>query len=218
MFRRSPRSLRSMLLWTAAAVVAVVTATVVGGDLAAIHRKARALGPPATVVVARHDLPVGSTVRAADLTTRVVHDGREPGVVASPTAATGRTVTVPILAGETVRGRHLAPARRPGLAGAVPDGKRAVRLTITNGLPVHRGDRVDVVATFDPAAGGDDTTFVVARAALVVASHVESERLGVTLLVDAADVESLASAQANGVLSLALTPPEAASGGADPPA
>ena len=40
--RRSPRALA---LWGAAAVVAVVTATVVAGDLAALHRRAADLGP-----------------------------------------------------------------------------------------------------------------------------------------------------------------------------
>ena len=51
--RRSPRVL---LAWLAALVVALTTARVVGGDLAALHRRAASLGPLRSVVVAAHDL------------------------------------------------------------------------------------------------------------------------------------------------------------------
>ena len=45
----------AMLAWLAAVIVALTTARVVGGDLAALHRRAEALGPQVSVIVATHD-------------------------------------------------------------------------------------------------------------------------------------------------------------------
>lgn len=214
MFRRSPRTL---LLWLCAALVAIVTSLTVASDLAAIDRKAKMLGPPVTVVVATRDLPVGATITSAAVTTRRIHDGVGPGALRDRRAAHERVVTVPILAGEVVRKRHLAPRRRVGLTGVVPDGMRAVRVTTDDARAARPGDRVDVIATFDAAQGSVETqtTTVVAPAVLVLAveraddgQSTESEAL--TVLVEVADVEPLAYARANGILTLALTPPEAA--------
>src|SRR5215475_5706869 len=95
--RRSPRA---FALWGAAAVVAVVTAAVVAGDLAALHRRAADLGPEVDAVVAARDLPVGRVVAARDLATRSVHRSQlSSGVVTDRSAAIGRVVAVPVLAG-----------------------------------------------------------------------------------------------------------------------
>src|SRR5690349_10823283 len=105
--RRSPRALA---LWGAAAVVAVVTAAVVAGDLAALHRRAADLGPEVDAVVATRDLPVGHVVVARDLGTRSVHRSQLPaGVVTERSATVGRVVAVPVLDGAYVVRRALAP-------------------------------------------------------------------------------------------------------------
>ncbi len=70
MLRRSPRALA---LWGAALIVAVITATVVAGDLASLHRRAAGLGPEREVAVANRDLPVGTTVGARDVSTRRIY-------------------------------------------------------------------------------------------------------------------------------------------------
>jgi len=219
MFRRSPRALA---LWAAAAVVALVTATVVAGDLAALHRRATGLGEERNAVVARHDLLLGRTVHADDVVVRRIHESQlPPGVVDAASAAVGRVVAAPVLRGQFVTRRHLASVRRTGLDGVVPSGMRAIRVVTTDSLRPRAGVAVDVLGTYDPdaSAARDDTTLVIAAGVLVLATDARAGSgngragsLGVTLLVDEAEARDLADAQANGVLTLALVPPEDARG------
>ena len=55
MRRRSPRA---VLLWVGAVLVAIVTAVIVATDLAALHNRARGLGPARPVAAAVRDLAV----------------------------------------------------------------------------------------------------------------------------------------------------------------
>jgi len=231
--RRSPRALVS---WAAALLVALATARFVATDLAALHRSARALGSPVDVIVAAHDLPLGSTVGRDDTrTVRVATDDLAPGTLHDESAARGMTVAVPVLAGAPVLERALAPRDRSGLDGLVPNGSRAVRLADDAGLAPRPGSVVDVLVTIEPGlvaeAGGGDPTVVVARSALVLSSdaaYAAGVRAapapdstgnsggvtpspydnGVTLLVTAAEAKRLAFATAHGVVTLALAPPE----------
>ncbi|MCZ7528082.1 MAG: Flp pilus assembly protein CpaB [Acidimicrobiia bacterium] len=219
MLRRSPRA---ALLWAGAAVVGLATARMAAQDLAALHRQARALGDPREIVVARHDLALGSTVDPEDLAVRRLHASEVPdGALLDPRDAVGRVVAVPVLRGGTVLARHLTPAERSGLDGIVPEGMRAVRVVATDTLRPDRGATVDVLVTLDPSLVGEgvEPTLVAARAALVVqvdaggadslsADAGPGTRLGVTLLVTTDEATRLAYASANGVLALALTPPE----------
>ena len=217
MVRRSPRALA---LWGGAAAVALVTAVVVASDLAAIHRRAADLGPVVHAVVATRDLPLGTEVRAADVDERDVHRSELPdGVVEGARSITGRVITVPVVRGSFVTAAHLAPRRRTGLDGAVPPGMRAMRVIVTNPIRPRPGAAVDVLATFDIGTGGmgdtESSTVVVAAGVVVVGVDAEAARagahgdtLGVTLLVDASDAERLAFAEANGVVTIALVPPE----------
>jgi Flp pilus assembly protein CpaB len=219
MLRRSPRALA---LWAAAAVVALVTAAVVAGDLAALHRRATGLGPERGALVARHDLVLGSTVRADDVAVRRIHQSQlPPGVVDAASAAVGRVVAAPLLRGQFVTRRNLASSGRTGLDGVVPPGMRAIRVVTTDSLRPRTGARVDVLATYEPDASDarDDTTLVIAAGVLVLATDARAGSgngragaLGVTLLVDEDQARDLADAQANGVLTLALVPPEDARG------
>jgi len=220
MFRRSPRAVIS---WLAATVVAVVTATFVANDLAAIHQRARRLGVERTVVVATRDLTIGTSVSRRSLETRRVHDGVPPGAIASPARAVGRVVVVPILRGEVLGARHLAAAGRRGLDGVVPRGRRAVRVVVDDGIRPPVGGSVDVFATYDPSkvtTGNDPTVVVVAGARVVGVDDPDgawprpsSRHLGVTLLATPEQVRRLAFARGNAVLTLALVPPEDARAG-----
>jgi Flp pilus assembly protein CpaB len=216
MFRRSPRALA---LWGAAVVVALVTTVVVASDLAALHRRAAGLGPTVTAVVARRDLPVGTDVRAIDVEERRAYRSQLPaGAVAGRAAVVGRVVAAPVLRGGFVVTANLAPRHRTGLDGIVPPGMRAMRVVVTDAIRPRAGAAVDVLATFDTqsgAASGKDTTTVVVAAGVEVlgtdtraqgGSH--GDTLGVTLLVASALAPKLAFAQANGVVTLALVPPE----------
>jgi pilus assembly protein CpaB len=216
MLRRSPRALA---LWAAALAVAVITATVVAGDLAALHRHAADLGPERDALVANRDLPIGTTLRADDVRARRVRTSQlPPRVLARAADAVGRVVAVPVLRGEFVAAGNVAPRRRTGLDGVVPRGMRAMRVVVTDALRPRAGASVDVLATYDPSAAkanGRDTTVVVADGVLVLGTDARAASgsgrtgaFGVTLLVDPAQARDLAEAQANGVLTLALVPPE----------
>jgi Flp pilus assembly protein CpaB len=216
MLRRSPRALA---LWGAALVVAVITATVVAGDLASLHRRAAGLGPELDAVVAERDLAVGRVITNRDLASRRVHRAQLPDpVVTDREAVLGRVVAVPILRGTFVARGNVAPRRRTGLDGVVPTGMRAMRVVVTDAVDPRPGAAVDVLATYDPAAAaatGTDTTVVVAHGVTVLAADRRASSgsgragaRGVTLLVDPEQATALADAQANGVVTLALVPPE----------
>jgi Flp pilus assembly protein CpaB len=220
MLRRSPRALA---LWGAALVVAVVTATMVAGDLAALHRRAADLGPERDAVVAARDLPVGTVLSAHDLTTRRVYRSQLPAAVVTDSGGmVGRVVAVPLLRGAYVARRSVAPRGRTGIDGVVPAGMRAIRVVVTDALDPRPGAAVDVLATYDPAAAeasGNDSTLVVAEGVVVLGTDGRSGSgsgragaRGVTLLVDPEQAVALADAQVNGVVTLALVPPEEAAG------
>jgi len=200
-------------------VVALVTAAVVAGDLAALHRRAADLGPEVDAVVAAGDLPVGRVVTGRDLTTRSVHRSQLPiGVATDRGDVVGRVVAVTVLDGAYVVRRSLAPARRTGLDGVVPDGMRAMRVVVTDALTPRAGAAVDVLATYDPSSSGSDGGTIVVAAGVTVldtdrrggAGAGRTGAAGVTLLVDPDQAAALADAQANGVVTLALVPPEEA--------
>ena len=229
MFRRSPRALA---LRAAALVVAVVTAGIVASDLAALHRRAGDLGPERDAIVATHDLAVGDTLEGADVKLRHIHQSQLPiGVLHATGDAVRRVVAVPVLRGSFVLIRDLAPRHRTGLDGIVPEGMRAIRVTVSGALRPRQGASVDVLASFDSRAAASNatrTTVVVAAGVLVLGTDTHAsggtgraDALAVTLLVDREGAVRLADAQVNGVVTLALVPPEEAAstprfGGGDP--
>jgi Flp pilus assembly protein CpaB len=213
--RHSPRVL---FAWFATVAVALTTARVVGGDLATLHRRAATLGPRRPMVVAVHDLAVGQTVRTSDVAIETRYASEVPhDALTGARAAIGRVVVVPVLAHAALFARHLAPADRTGLDAVVPDGDRAVHVTPADGFRPPRGTVVDVLAAFDPTAvvvdGARGSAVVVASAARVLAvdnGDGTDEHAGVTLLVTESEARVLAFAAANGDLTLAIAPPEAA--------
>ena len=219
MVRRSPRALA---LRAAAVVVAVVTAVVVASDLAALHRRAGDLGPERSVLVATHDLPVGRALTRADVARRRVHTSQLPAGVLrglAPSRVVGRVVAVAVLRGNYLAVRNLAPRRRLGLDGVVPRGMRAIRIVVSDALRPRPGAAVDVLASYDARSLDADertaSTVVVAAGVRVLGTDTRAgggtgrgDPLGVTLLVEPEQAELLADAQANGVLTLALVPPE----------
>jgi Flp pilus assembly protein CpaB len=138
------------------------------------------------------------------------------GVITGRAAAVGRVVAVPVLDGAYLVQRALAPARRTGLDGVVPTGMRAMRVVVTDALAPRPGAAVDVLATYDPSSSGSEGGTVVVAAGVTVlgtdrrggAGTGRTGTAGVTLLVDPDQATALADAQANGVVTLALVPPE----------
>ncbi len=219
--RRSPRVL---LAWLAALIVALTTARVVSGDLAALHRRAASLGPTREVVIAGRDLALGQTIEAADVhTARRFERDLPSGALSTPAAAVGRVVAVPALRDSIVLAGNLAPANRTGLDGVIPLGKRAVHVAPKDGFRPPQGAVVDVLAAFDPSVvtvrGAADAAVVVASGARVVAVDSGSRAalggappagVGVTLLVTEAEARAIAFAANAGELTLAIAPPESA--------
>jgi Flp pilus assembly protein CpaB len=210
--RRSPRVLA---LWGAAIVVAVVTAVVVAGDLATLHRRAQSLGPERHALVAAHALPIGTRVTSSDVELVRRHESQIPeATIASVDDVQGRVVRVPVVDGAYLSDEHLTPRDRGALSGVVPPGMRAVRIVVEVAPPLEPGEAVDVLSTFDPAAAtGGEPTITVAVGALVLAvdeGSGVSAGTGVTLLVDEADARRLAFATATGIVTLAIVPPEEA--------
>lgn len=216
MLRRSPRA---VLLWAAAIVVAVVTAVSVGSTLASLRRQDRSYGRVRSVVVARHDLVLGTVVDRHDLTVaRLRGVGVPAGALRDPGAAAGHVVAVPVLAGSFVTRRHLASRTRDGRDGVVPPGLRAMRIVVADGLRPRPGDVVDVYVTFpaNSVPADIDPTLTVAERVGVIAvddphggdDAAHAEQVGVTLLVPAEDAKRLAYAAATGTVALAGTPPE----------
>jgi len=217
MLKRSPRALG---LWAGAIALAVATGAVIAGDLATLHRRAHEFGAERRVVVARHDLALGTTLTPGDVTTRRVYSSQvPPDVLDDPAHALGRTVRVPVLRNAYVANANLAPTRRAGLDGVLPEGTRAMRVVVEDGLRPPPGSAVDVYASF---AGDEFGTGAAARdPATVVASGVPvlatdgggtaagaTRTIGVTLLVDEDDAAAIAFAVTHGRIVLALVPPE----------
>ena len=216
------RSPRVWLAWLAAIGVALTTARVVGGDLASLHRRAASLGPQRSVVVATRDLPLGTTVRRADVRRELRYASEMPReAITSVDAAVGRVVAVPVLQDAVLFTAHLTSADRTGLDGVVPRGDRLVHVTPKDGYAPAPGSVVDVLAAFDPTAvtvvGASDAAVVVASGARVLArddasadGEPSASGAGVTLIVTEDEARVVAFAAANGDLTLAVDPPESA--------
>ena len=125
-------------------------------------------------------------------------------------------LAVAVLRGQAVTARHLAAKGRDGLDGVVAPGRRAMRVAVADAPRLRAGDHVDVYVTFDPGqvSATDDPTLTVAEAVPVLAldrgndAAGNAETTGVTLMVDVVEAPRLAYASANGILALALVPPE----------
>jgi Flp pilus assembly protein CpaB len=174
------------------------------------------------VVVARRTLALGTTVIPGDVITRRVHSSQVPrGVLDDPARALGRTVRVPVVRDAYVASANLAPSRRTGLDGVLPEGTRAMRVVIEDGLRPPPGSAVDVYAAYSrdelgtgTSAGSRDPATVVASGVPVLATDGvgstagASRTIGVTLLVDEEDASAIAYAVTHGRIVLALVPPE----------
>lgn len=199
--RRLARS--PLAYWVAVVALACFTALTVAGQVSEAGAQAARYGRLRPVVTATRAVEVGSVLAAADVTLRSMPAAFLPdGAVGATEAVVGRTVVVPLFRGAAVLAANLAPDGLEGLTALLPAGARAVAVPAGPGsVTVRRGDRVDVLATFDPPPLGEDPTFPVAEAALVVDVGPEA----VAVAVPAEDTARVAYAVAAGVVTLALT-------------
>ena len=201
LLRRLTRS--PLAYWVAVVALACFTALTVARLVGSAGAEAARYGHLRPAVVAVRPLEAGAVVRPADVAVRSVPAAFLPeGSLPAPSAAVGRTVLVPLFRGAAVLGANLAPDGLRGLAALLPPETRAVSVpTGTASVPLHRGDRVDVLATFDPPPPGQEPTFAVAEAALVV--DVGPEAAAVAVAPE--EAKRVAYAVAQGVVTLTVT-------------
>jgi pilus assembly protein CpaB len=149
---------RRLLLILIAALIGGVSASYVVYRLVG-GRLGPAAPPMAEVVVAAHDLAVGSSIGPADVRIGHLAGALPKGALVKTDAALNRGVTAAIYEGEPVIADRLAmPGTGGGLAAMIPAGMRAsaVRVNDVVGLAgfVTPGMRVDVLVT-GIAAGGN---------------------------------------------------------------
>lgn len=195
--RRSPLG-----FWLVAALLALLTGTTVSRIVGRAEAASAEYGARRAVVVARRDVAAGARVAAGDVSSRVMPTAFVPsGALAGASPPIGRAVVVPLVRGQVVVERQLAPHGLSSAAALVPAGTRAIAVP-TNGLapPLRRGDVVDVYATFDD--GKEPPTFAVARAVTVVA--VNADDGSVTVTVDDADVDRVAFAVITAEITVVL--------------
>ena len=190
--RRISRS--PLAYWVVVVALAGFTASTVARLVDRAGAQAARYGRLRPVVTATHDVEVGSVLHASDVAVQSMPAAFEPdGAAGTTSAVVGRTVVVQVFRGAAVLAANLAPDGIQGLAALLPPETRAVAVpTGTASVPLRRGDRVDVLATFDPPAPGEEPTFPVAEAALVVD-------------VGPDEAKRVAYAVASGTVTLAVT-------------
>jgi pilus assembly protein CpaB len=107
-----------------------------------------------TAVVATRDLSVGTRIQDSDVAVRQVNPASvPPAVLKTVDQAVGQVVSSPILEGQFMDARQVAPSRNANLLGSgldVPAGYRIIGLPIAPAAAVggvlKPGDRVDVMA------------------------------------------------------------------------
>lgn len=189
--------------WVAVVALAAFTAFTVAGQVDKAGAQAARYGRLRPVVVATRTVELGSVVVPADVVLRPVPAAFLPdGALTAMGAVVGRTAVVPLFRGSAVTATHLAPDGLEGVAALLPAGTRAVAVpTGPAPLALRRGDRVDVLVTFDPPPAGEEPTFPVAEAAPVLDVGPEA----VTVAVAPGEARRVAYAVAAGVVTLALT-------------
>jgi Flp pilus assembly protein CpaB len=114
-----------------------------------------------TALVATRDLSVGSTIQDADVSIRQVNPASVANqVLHSADQAIGQVVAYPILAGDFIDARQVAPTKNARLvAGGIqlPPGYRIIAVPITPATAVggtlKGGDSVDVLAVANASKG-----------------------------------------------------------------
>jgi pilus assembly protein CpaB len=206
----------------AVALVAAAGSTVVFYKLISGSLRANAgySGPTRQIVAAARDLPRGSELTTADLRLVDWPSAALPaGAFEDRTALEGRFTSHEIVAGEPLLVSRLASGSAGG-ATAIPLGMRAVSVHVGEYAGVtellEAGDRVDVlVADGAPGPGRSGIKMqTILEDVVVLATGREVTDKGpggripvVTLLVDAADTNSLSLADHTGVIRLALRNP-----------
>lgn len=167
--RRTHRPLRLWIRspavhWTLAAFLAAATIGAILDRDAELDRRAEALGPMRSVLVARASSPAGSPVTASDVVEARVPQQVVPddALVRVPEHA---RLTAAVRPREILTTRHLVGGAPSSLAATIPPGWRGLAVPVPAGGPaLVAGDRVDLLAL-----GADGASTVVVADAVVLA-------------------------------------------------
>ena len=208
-----------------ALVVALVSSFIVYRLLLASVGRAPDKAAPRTVVVATHDLEVGSLIGQGDLRLAACQDCASEQMFNDPKQIIGRGVIATVYKDEPVLAPRLAAkGAGAGLAAMIPSGERAVALRVNDvvGLAgfVLPGMRVDVIVSGSTSgsSGGRDTnitrTVLQNIEVLSAGQHIERSVDGkpedvqvVNLLVTPDDAEVLTLASNETKVQLVLRNP-----------
>jgi pilus assembly protein CpaB len=175
------------------------------------------------VVVATHDMPVGTLVRTSDIKLVNYPERDVPkGVVFDAKLATGRVLLVPLNLNEPVLAAKLSqPTSVEGVASVIEQGYRAVSVSITEvsgvaGL-IQPGSKVDVLFT-RPGSMAEATTStilqnvkVLSAGRILQAGQVADPKAPkspvVTLVLRPEEIQKLELAKNEGKISLSLRNP-----------
>ena len=187
---------RPVLYWALTGALAIVTALVVNSTVAAARDARAAYGITRSVVVATHDIAPGATIESGD--TRLEH--RPTAVV--PSDALTEAPVAQVASAAILEGEPVVESRVAG-HGMIPAGSIGIAVPIDQGtLTLAIGDRVEVLATFDPDSIDGNPTIVVAPLAIVV----DVRDAAVTLSLPQADGERVAFALSTAAVTVALLP------------
>lgn len=210
-----------------AAVLSFITAALVYNYLLTAENKTAKDKVP--VVVARVDIPPKTRITLDMIQVAYVPaEYAQPGAIRDSKEIVGVLAREQIVAGEQITDRQLfMGGKSGGFTGAIPVGKRAVTVAVTDVTGVagfiKPGDYVDVAVTFDATTAGDYIGDVILKNILVLAVNhdtatgtvnAEKEKdkkeplktSTVTLAVNAIDVHYLAVGDDRGKIRLALRP------------
>lgn len=173
------------------------------------------------IVVARTAIPARTSILPAMLD---VKELPEPAVLPNnlrdPEEAVGAVTRDAVVAGEPIiRDRLWPKGQQPGLTFVIPAGKRAVTVAVNEvvgvGGFIKPGDLVDILATFDKAFFGQESTVTVLQGVQVLAIAQAMKDDGkadakvsttVTVAVTLDEAQKLTLAEERGTLRLALRP------------
>jgi pilus assembly protein CpaB len=176
------------------------------------------------VVVATHDMPLGTLLRQSDIKLINYPERYVPkGVVLDPKEAVSRVLLVPVNNNEPVLlSKISAPTNVEGMASTIEPGFRAVAVQITDATGVagmvQPNSRVDVLFTRPGTMAEAITSTILQNAKVLATGHQSTAAQAaaeartthnpvVTLLLTPADAQKLELAKNQGKISLSLRNP-----------
>ena len=174
--------------------------------------------PTSQVVVAAVPIPVGTRLQASDLRLET-WPARQPlpGMFTRIEDCTNRALLTPVVANEPMLEGKLAPKEAgAGLAATIPDGMRAVSVSVNDVIGVAGfvvpGTMVDVLVTGSGGGPGSVTRTILQNVRVLAAGQtIEQDREGkpqtvpvITLLVAPEEANTLTMASTRGRIQLAL--------------